>query len=438
VTLLEKDYDNFHPVRERAKQMAFKWLSEDKYTYSIAEMEPGEAEYEHIVRLIDALGKLKPILEEKFPNGAPFPLSLLREAQKWERSCKPKVQEEKPAPEEKSASQPQPQNPGTSPQQSSSTTSNPASSSDSISEPMETPKQIQGIARRIALGLIEKDPTLAMGYRLLRTSRWDIIEAEPPSNGGQTQLPAPASQQRTYFQHLLSQKEWKTALEKSEAAFASRANHFWIDLQRIAATASKELGEAYAAVHNAILFETAYFIKRVPDVAGLTFADGTAFCDDATKDWITDEVLGVVKSDGENTGGIQDKVDEEQRQVNALVSAGQMEDALDFAQRNIRNSSVERDNFRRMIMVGTILLKAKQPDLAIALLESLDEMIEKYKVDKWEPTLAVEAWSVLAHAYSSGKAQKPQNIQVALAEKQKSIISKISHLDPKQAYLLTK
>ncbi|MBN1306673.1 MAG: type VI secretion system domain-containing protein, partial [Chitinispirillaceae bacterium] len=133
-----------------------------------------------------------------------------------------------------------------------------------------------------------------------------------------------------------------------------------------------------------------------------------------------------------------DPLIEEQRSVNQMVAAGKIEDALALVQSNLRSSSNERDNFRRTILIGTLLLKAKQPDIAMSVLESLDQKIDRYSLDKWDPDIAVEAWAALAAAYKVGKAQKPQNLQAAIQEKQNAILSKISHIDPGRAFTLNK
>ena len=432
-SLAEQNYDGLFPDRERAKQMAFKWLSEDRYNDLLAERKPTEADYDHVARLVQALGKIKPVLESKFPEGSPFPSNIFKNAQLWEKSCKPKPKEAPP---------PLPAQPaavagsGAAASTTVSVTSAPAQSA----EPMDTPKQAQNNAKKAAAFLIEKEPQKAMGYRLMRSIRWDILEKAPPSDGSKTQLQGPQPQQRTYFQNLLAQKDWKTALEKGEASFAGGANHLWLDLQRIIVTSCKELGDGYAAVSSAVLFETAYFLKRIPDLVSLSFSDGSPFCDDATKDWISTEVRSVSAGDSSAASAAsgKDPVEEEQRKVNGLVAAGQIEDALDLVQTGIRSSANERDSFRRTIMVGSLLLKAKQPDIAISVLESLDQKITSYCLDRWEPDLAVEAWAVLVQAYKAGKVPKPQNIQLVYQEKQNTILSKISQIDPRKAFVLNK
>jgi type VI secretion system protein VasJ len=408
------NFDALQPDRERAKELAFKWLSEDRFTGALADKKPAEADYAPIARLIDALTKLKPVLEKKFPQGAPFPSELQRNAVAWEKSCKPK---------------PAAAAGGVAPGQASAAT-----------ESMETPKQAMGTARRVALFLIEKEPQRPMGYRLMRSLRWDILEKAPPAEAGKTQLPGPAAQQRAYFQGLIAQQDWKNAFEKGEAAFAAASNHLWLDLQRIITTACDKLGQQYREVKSAVLLDTAYFIKRLPDIVALSFADGTPFSDETTKRWLSGEVREVFSAAGgtpaaSTTGDLFEK---ELKKVNELVGSGKLEEAIDLVQSGIRTAKCERDSFRRSMLVGTLLLQAKQADIAVSVLERLDQKAGVYSLEKWDPDLAVEAWSLLVLAYRAARAGKPANIQVSLQEKQNSILTKVSYIDPKKALQLNK
>ena len=419
--------------------MAFKWLAEDRYTILLGEKKPAEADYEHLARMLAGLTKIKPILEQKFPEGSPFPSALYSTVQRWEKSCKPKPKEEPPPPSATSSTGTAAASAAAAPGSALAATG--GAGGTATAEPMDTPRQAQAAIRKAALFLVEKESARTMGYRILRAVRWDLLDKAPPCEDGKTRLTGPNPQQRTYFQKLLADKEWKNALEKAEAAFTSGANHLWLDLQRIIATACRELGAEFTQVRNAVLVETAFLLKRVPDLTGLSFSDGSPFCDDATKDWIGSEVQQALASSDETggaAGGGSDALAEEQRAVNQMVAAGQIEQALSTVQANVRSSSNERDNFRRTIIIGTLLLKAKQPDIATSVLESLDKKIDRYSLDKWDPDIAVEAWAALTAAYKVGKAQKPQNLLAVIQEKQNTILSKISQIDPGRAFALSK
>ena len=417
VKLAETNYDGMFPDRPRGKQMAIQWMSEVRYNENLAK-KPEEKDYDHVNRLLQALTKLKIFLEQKFPEGSPFPSGLHNAALAWEKQCKPKPKIEAAA--------------------------GAAGAASSAQEPMETPKQAQTTGKKIASFLIEKEPDKIMGYRLMRCLRWDIIEKAPPAENGKTQLAPPAPELITGAQNALSAKDFKSALDKAESAFASGANHFCLGLQRISALACKNLGGPYAALQQALHFETGMLIKRVPELLKLSFSDGTPLCDDAAKEWIASEVQAQfsvsTSSDGSaartasNAGN--DRIEQEMKEAQALAAGGSVEKALDLIQNALRGSSSERDNFRRSIMLCDLLMAAKQPDIALSILESLHEKINNYHLDKWDPDLSVEAWSAMVKVIKMAKGNKPPNVQAAMHEKLNVVVSKISQIDPKKAFSL--
>ncbi|MBD3347077.1 MAG: type VI secretion system protein TssA [Chitinivibrionales bacterium] len=414
-SLTEQDYDNCFPARPRAKGLAIKWISEERYTEFCNQKKPTESDYEHITRLVESLTKLKSILESKFPDGSPFPSNLFKKAQSWEKACKPKPKAEQ--------SQQQP--------------------AQNQAQAYETPKQAQTEGKKLARFLIEKEPVKIMGYRLMRSLRWDLMENAPPASDGKTQLQGPNAQQKAFLEGLIGQKDWKTLFEKSEETFTGAGNHLWLDLQRYSATACKELGESNAAIRDIILIETAVLLKRIPTLVELAFTDGTPFCDDTTKSWIKSEVMSALSGGkgGDNDGDEDDDEDileKEKREAQSLAATGKVDKALELLQNGIRSSSCEEDNFNRSILMGQLLLKGKQPDIAVSILEALDEKIDTYHLHLWNPDLAVEAWAVLVQALKVGRANKPQNQQVEMTTKLNDTVKKISQINPTKAFTLNK
>jgi type VI secretion-associated protein, VC_A0119 family len=416
VKLAEQNYDGMFPDRPRAKQMAIQWLAEPRYNECL-EKKPEEKDYDHINRLLQALTKLKAVLEQKFPEGSPFPSGLYSAVTTWEKQCKPKPKAEGVT----------------------------AGGTGSSQEPMETPKQAQTSGKKIARFLVEKEPDKIMGYRLMRSLRWDLLEKAPPAENGKTQLAPPPAELLSGLQNVLTAKDFKSALDKAEAAFAAGANHLCLGLQRISAIACKNLGGPYAALQRAIYFETGMLVKRVPVLLQLSFSNGSPMCDDATKEWIASEVRpqfsdstpeGCMAAGGGAISGSIDRVEKEMKEAQALAASGSIEKALDLIQNALRCSSSERDNFRRSIMLCNLLVSAKQPDIALSILESLHEKINNYHLDKWDPDLSVEAWSSMVKVLKMAKANKPPNVQAAMHEKLNMVVSKISQIDPKKAFSL--
>ena len=408
--LAEQNFDSMFPDRPRAKQQAIQWLSEPKMNDVLANKKPEEKDFDHIVRLVAALTKLKGLIDVKYPGGSPFPAGLYQSAINWEKQCTPKP---KPAP---------------------------SAAGGAGAEAMETPKQAQAAGKKTAYFLIEKEPQKIMGYRLMRSLRWDVLEKAPPSENGKTQLAPPPADLQAALLNALKANDYKTALEKAEVAFTAGANHLWLGLQRIAAVACKNLGAPFSAVRQAILYETGLLIKRLPELLTLTFSDGAPLCDDATKDWIASEVQPIFSGSAaaavSSSAAAGDPIETEKREAVALAAGGSVEKALDFVQTAIRRSSNERDNFKRSIVLCSLLVSAKQPDIALSILESLNGKVSDYHIDKWDPDLAVDAWSATVKVLKMAKNGKQPNVQASMQEKMNSILSKISQIDPKKAFSL--
>lgn len=343
-----------------------------------------------------------------------------------------------PPPAQSAPSEPKP-----SPTASSSTTAPvqaPSAAPQSAAQKtIENTTDAQTNGRKIAQFLIEKEPEKPLGYRLMRLLRWDILDKAPPAENGKTKLEPLPEERRNYLQGLVGKADWKQALSEAEKTFSSGATHFWLDLQRISATACKNLGGPYSFVRQSICLETALFIKRIPEIIDLAYSDGTPFCDNATKDWVESEVrssLGSGGGEGVQSGGVDDPLKQERQQVNELVSAGKIDQAVEILQKKMMEGGAERISFRRSLLLCNLLFSAKHIDIALAILESLNDKIVKYNLDKWEPDLAVEAWCLQVKAYKMVNNSKPPNIQIAIQEKQNSILSKISCIDPKSALKL--
>ncbi len=419
--LCAQDFESLFPERPRAKQLAFKWLSEAKFVDALAEKQPATDDHEHIGRLVEALEAMRPVLEQQFPDGPPFPSALYKAAQDWRKKSAPRPAAPAPAAAPSAT-------PAAAPAQAQSL-------------PMETPSQAQAAVRKAALMLVEKEPTKPMGYRLLRAARWDLLEKAPPAQEGTTQLEGPNEQQRTAFAGLAVQGDWATLLQKCETAFAGRANHLWLDLQRYTAAACKGLGASYGGVLNAVQTETALLCGRIPELPTLRFSDGSGFCDETTREWLATDVATILGSGGGSTQGAGAErestavspLEKERREASTLAAAGRVQDAITLIREGMRNSSSEQDNFRRSLLTGSLLLKGKQPQVAVSVLEALSEKIERYHLDRWDPDLAVDVLVELHAAYRAARGGAAQPVQVALTEKQTELLGRISRIDPTRA-----
>lgn len=410
---------NFHglfPLRPRARRLAFGWLSGNRYRGLAHEKEPGSAARGHVERLLVSLTELRGILGRNFPDESPFPSDLLALAGQWERTSAPK-------PETAQTPQPGQRN-----------ESGPLQGTPALAG-IDSPKEALALCRKIALFLIEKEPRSPTGYRLLRLARWGGVSRLPPNDAGRTRIEPPAPENRVSLQGLMHKGKWAEVLSSSEAAFGSGPTVFQLRLQYISAFACKEMDDACSQVRDVICLETALLLKRLPGIADLTFSDGTPLCDGATMDWINGpDVAGAPgppdPSSKKATPSASSAIDEERERANSLRASGRTGQAVEFLQGRIGSSRNERDDFRRALLMAELLLSAKHRQIAVALLESLEQTIDRYHLDKWDPDLAVQVWSLLLTAYRAGKNSGPQSSQTSLIQKEGAVLARISCIDP--------
>ncbi|NLG17225.1 MAG: type VI secretion system protein [Fibrobacter sp.] len=395
--IAERNFDLLYPDRERARLLALKWLSEDRYTGLLNGKNPGVQNHGNVLRLLKALQKLRSVLEKKFGERSPFPAGLLNTAMEWQISTNPAV-----------------------------AVSSLAGSEIDVKSDIDQ-KQIQNRIKEDARLLIEKEPLKGSGYRIMRSIRWDLLKKAPPSENGKSLIGAPDPGQRNMLWTLWEKKEWKRLLEKSEIEFWRGAGHVWLDLQRYIAAACSGLGSQYCEVRDAVIVEMACLLQRVPELLTMSFSDGTPFCDEATKCWVEQDVIKVSAdedcSDDLSVNG-EDSFGMLQKKADVLCAEGKYEEAIGQI-KSCNGMTGGRENFRRSLLIAGILLKASQADSAVLILESLSTKTEQIDLDLWEPELAIETGVLLLKAYREAKmsAEIRQN-------RQKLVLNRILRLDP--------
>ncbi len=433
VYLSECNFDKLYPDRQRAKELSIKWLSEERYISLASSIRPSGNDYQHIVRLTKALLRLKLILETKIPNTACYLSDLFRIAQEWERTSVVKNAINQEIPVSSGCSD-------------NSTQFALISQPDSVNEvQFETASQARGAIRNAAFALIREEPQKPTGYRVMRCTKWDLLDRAPYSESGKTKLSGPSVQQREMFLNLIDQKNWKTLFERAETTFVSGANHFWLDLQRFSITSCKELGADYDFLRLCLVHELYGLLKRVPELVSLSFSDGTPFCDDKTNKWIQTEILGAFTINNNKSDTLTDcklkNVDgysKELQEIESLADSENFESAIDLIQEKLNSSTCQRENFKFNLLLGTVFIKAKQPLLAISTFEMLEHSIDEYKIYKWEPELSVEIWTMLLQSYQLYIMMKPHCNQSGIQEKQNCVLQKICNIDPKKALMLSR
>jgi type VI secretion system protein VasJ len=257
-----------------------------------------------------------------------------------------------------------------------------------------------------AAAVRETDLSRTEPYRLLRLLRWGSLSTVPPSSDGKTQLPPPDEDQRAALTGLAGRDVPKKLLRAAEQAFQAGNFWFWLDLQRMEVEAAATLGPSFAGVADALRADLTGLLRRFPELPALSFRDGTPFADASTQGWLESltapDAADAPASDGEDA--LEDAV----RRARQLLGTETLDAAIRELDDAPRDASA-RSRFRRDLYAARLCIEAGRLDVAVPLLEDLNAQIGAHRLDRWEPSLAVQTWTRLYTCYvrlDAGKTEK--------------------------------
>ena len=150
---------------------------------------------------------------------------------------------------------------------------------------MRAMERIAAESRRLSTYLQSRDAADPRVFRLSRLAYWFDVDELPPSEKGRTQIAEPDASLTEHLAGLEAKRQWPALLE-----FAEDTAHrfiFWLDLQRAAAEALNAMGDGSRRAADAVCRETAAFLRRLPGIERLSFANGTAFANPKTLAWLS-------------------------------------------------------------------------------------------------------------------------------------------------------
>lgn len=284
---------------------------------------------------------------------------------------------------------------------------------------------IKAIAKYF-LGQDNKDPT---GYRLMRTAMFGPI-SEPPKD---KIIPGPPAQRRQFFENLASSGNWPQLLTEAEGQFATTP--LWLDLQRFSALALKGLGPAYKAAHDAVVLEVVALFGRMPALFDVSFKEGAAFADGATKAWLDEAAAssgGGGGGGGRAGGAAGDPVDAAVGGAKKLLAESKPLEAIALLSAQAAASGAGRDRFRAQLALGSLCLDMNKLPLAQSILEGLESQIDQYRLEEWEPSLSARVLYDLHECLTKSKPKPTPEDLTRLAK----VFSRLARLDPGAALKL--
>lgn len=428
-------WDDLYPPsrRARARAGAIELLS-GRLTESLLSYKATESDGESLERTVAGLVKLQGSLKEKLDGNEPAMDGLIHALTECRRRVRktPPSGAASPGSGEHTGAGDGSAGPAAGPAEEGRNAGGDAAARPEAQREMKSVSDAERSIFEASGFLGTRDQASPVPYRLNRSLRWGAQLQEPPHEDGKTQLPAPLKQRRDYLLGLHDMGDFATLIREAEASFQEPPFHFWLDLQRLLATAAEAQGATFRQVRNAVLEETALLVRRLPGLPVLTFTDGTPFADPQTREWIDVRAKATLGSADE--GGVPHS--EESAHLQELfaearehLGEGDLAGALSRMQEGREQDTSQKDRFNRRLYLALLCLRGGQAAIARPVLESLDEEIDRRSIEAWDPALALQVWSNLYTCYETlGRGINNPDKQT-VREQAARIFEKICRLD---------
>lgn len=233
---------------------------------------------------------------------------------------------------------------------------------------------------KVADMLTGTDPERPLGYQIRRYAIWQSITTVPPTRDGKRSDLAAVSADRV--------AEYREALEKSpDQALWQRVEQslsvspFWFEGHRLSANVADALG--CAACAEAIRAAVDEFVERLPQLAELTFNDGTPFLSTEAQEWLWSapaHLSGQFSTSASPWEHAYDTARELMAQKGLAPAMHILEDGLAAARE-------PREQFYWRLASARLMKDSGLVSLASRHIQDLQEQVVGLAIEDWEPAL---------------------------------------------------
>jgi type VI secretion system protein VasJ len=243
--------------------------------------------------------------------------------------------------------------------------------------------------------LRKADPTDPLAYAIVRVLKWTRV-ALPASDAGKSQIQPPEPATIETLAHQFNNGLWENLLKNAEAAFRSN-DPLWLDLQRYVCTAMSRLGTNYDRARQAVVGLTANLVHRLGEgLYEIQFRTGMPLCSGETRIWIESEAAPPQQRSGLPPVGRSDgKLAESMNKARRLAGEGKVREAMEGLREGLVACTERRDRFLWRLAMARLCFDSQRLQLAAPLLEECHGEIQRYHIDEWEPSLAIEVAQAL-------------------------------------------
>ncbi|WP_027707265.1 type VI secretion system protein TssA [Zooshikella ganghwensis] len=253
----------------------------------------------------------------------------------------------------------------------------------------------QDYLRQIAAYKREQQLSDAFAYEINRYAAWLNVWQLPRHQQGKTDLRPIPKDKRIAYENLMANGQYQKLVDEVENSISKAP--FWLDGHRLVAEALLQLG--FQEAYEAVITQTASFLRKFPELLELTFFDQMPFADEETKDWVKSTVL--VSNKQSSSSQLQDMGQpwlEAFKEAKALASKKQIQEALCLFRQGLRSAS-PRESMYWKLQQAQFCFDIKKYELACPILEEMDRYLVTHHLDQWEPELCIQVLSLLLRSY---------------------------------------
>ncbi|RTR01909.1 type VI secretion system protein TssA [Halomonas nitroreducens] len=241
---------------------------------------------------------------------------------------------------------------------------------------------------KMAEFLNDQSPGEALGYRLRRHAIWHTIQGLPMTRDGQRTELAPVSADRAAeYREAAGGRPTLADWQRIENSLALAP--YWLEGHQLSAEMAGKLEHPRCA--EAIRDEAERFVARLPGLEALTFSDGSAFLDPATRAWL--EARPGAGAPAVGGGGDPWQAGLEAARER-LAEAG-LAAALAVLDEGLAAARSPRESVYWRLASADLLQEAGLAALARQHYQALHDAVTPLELDRWEPALPARLASAL-------------------------------------------
>jgi type VI secretion system protein VasJ len=232
--------------------------------------------------------------------------------------------------------------------------------------------------------------------RINRMLSWLDTEGLPYEDNKKTSLNPPSELELDDVKNLFKNKEFEDAFILVEEIL--EMSPFWIDGHHYAFMILEKT-KNYAAA-NEVKNTLVSFIKSNEGILDLYFIDDMPFASNKVKNWIDNEMSSsnqVLKVEVKSTDDEKDLVTE----IYELANNDNLPLAMQELQKNYDISTNVEDKFNWRLTHAHLAIEFNKSEIALALLESLEQDINKFCLEEWNPKLASRVYSMILSSFNN-------------------------------------